>query len=174
MNKRNSDQVEVSPLRTFHRPHNRAATAYTGQLVNHVTGEIYTPPERTKQSFVAECDINNILKQFKATGMINHVKQAAALGTYVDLPEVDDFQASLNSVMRAEQAFASLPSKLRARFDNDPATFLEFFQDPKNQDEAIKLGLAQDTRPPTTLINPQNPPATPPSTSPSTSTPKTT
>jgi hypothetical protein len=31
---------------------------------------------------------------------------------------------------------------VRARFNNSPQEFLEFFADPANSDEAIRLGLA--------------------------------
>lgn len=137
----------------FHRPHDRKATAYTGELVDPKTGEVFKPPSRTKQSFVAECDINNILKQYRASGMLRHISAKAEKGVYTDLPDNIDFQESMNTVLQAEAAFASLPSSTRSRFHNDPAEFLEFMANPANQDEAIKMGLAKDTRPP-----PEEPP----------------
>lgn len=132
----------------FHRQHDRHATAYTGELVDHRTGVIFTPPSRTKQSFVAECDINNILKQYKATGMIRHMSAKAASGVYADLPDEIDFQQSMNIVQQGERAFASLPSKVRSRFHNNPTEFLEFMGNPENVDEAVKLGLATKKEPP--------------------------
>jgi len=45
-------------------------------------------------------------------------------------------------------AFATLPSHVRRRFENDPQEFLAFMADPANQDEVIKMGLATDNRPP--------------------------
>lgn len=124
----------------FYRPHDRVLA--TGELVNHRTGEVFTPPSMTKQSHVAECDINNILKQYKLTGIVRHISAKAEQGTYADLPDNIDFQESLNVVKRSEAAFATLPAAVRSRFNNDPAQFLEFMADPANQDEAIKLGLA--------------------------------
>src|SRR5260370_17801263 len=76
-------------------------------------------------------------------------------GRYQDLPDAIDYQMSIETTRLAQQAFESLPAKIRPRFDNDPAHFLEFFNAPKNQEEAIKLGLASDLRPP--------PPPPPPS-----------
>lgn len=125
----------------FYRPHNRADTWYTGELVDPVTGEVYVPPSMTKQSFVEQCDINNIIKSFSKTGMLNHVNRQAALGSYQDLPDSFDFQEALHTVKRAEQSFATLPSRLRARFENNPRLFVAFLQDPANQAEAIELGL---------------------------------
>lgn len=144
---------------SFYRPHDRAATWYTGEEVNAVTGEVSRPGTMTKQSFVAECDINNILKQYKQTGMIRHMTANAQQGMYADLPDEVDFQASMNMVIQAEMAFASLPSKVRARFHNSPQDFLEFMGNPDNQDEAIRLGLA--TRKPETEAGGSSPPPPP-------------
>lgn len=116
-------------------------------------------PSRTHQSFVAECDINNILKEYALSGQIRHISAKAEQGAYVDLPDQIDFQESLNIVMQGQEAFASLPSQVRNRFHNNPAEFLEFMADPANQDEAIKLGLATDNRPP--ADDPPAPPAKP-------------
>lgn len=133
---------------TFYRPHDRAATWYTGEELDPITGELITPPSMTKQSFVAECDINNILKQYRTSGMVSHINAQAAQGMYADLPDSLDFQESLNLVLQAEAAFDSLPSLVRQRFQNDPAEFLAFCADPSNKDEMIKLGLAKAPPPP--------------------------
>jgi len=126
----------------WYQPHDRSSD-YTGELVNHKTGEVYRPPSMTKQSFVAECDIKNILKNYQMTGQIAHMSANAAQGAYRDLPEPTDYQEALNTVIRGEAAFASLPSGIRSRFENDPEKFLIFCADPANQDEMIKLGLAK-------------------------------
>lgn len=149
-------QPKVEPLRHFYRPHRRSATWYTGLLEDPHTGELVQPVRRVKQSFVPECDINNILKQYKLTGQIRHISNKAAQGAYQDLPDNHDFQDAMNLVLAAQASFATLPSHVRARFLNSPAEFLAFMADPSNQDEMIKLGLATDTR------TPEPPPAPPP------------
>lgn len=131
------DTVEAH---SFYRPHKRVQ--YTGELVNHKTGEVFTPPRRVKQSHVAECDINNIIKSYSQTGQIRHMSQKASMGAYTDLPDNIDFQESMNIVKAGEAAFATLPSQVRDRFGNDPAAFLQFMADPANLEEAVKLGLA--------------------------------
>lgn len=128
-----------SKLYGFHTPH--AAVRTDGMLVNHRTGEIFKPVTRVKQEFVSQCDINNIVKSFQLTGQISHISAKAAQGAYVDLPSDLDFQNSMNIVIQAEQAFASLPAKVRDRFGHNPEEFLAFVQDPENADELIKLGL---------------------------------
>ena len=134
------------PEYSFYRPHKRV-TANNLKL-DLRTGELVELPSMTKQEFVAECDINNIIKQYSTSGVIRHISERAATGQYLDLPDNIDFQESLNMVHQAQSAFATLPSSVRSRFQNDPAEFLAFMADPANQDEIIKLGLATDSRPP--------------------------
>ncbi|AXH77035.1 MAG: internal scaffolding protein [Microviridae sp.] len=123
----------------LYTPHARVQADNT--IVNLHTGEITIPPPRTKQSFLPQCDINNIIKEFSITGQITHVSAQAARGAYLDLPEVMDYQESLNTLQRASEAFQSLPAKVRDRFGNDPAQFLEFCGNPENRNEMGELGL---------------------------------
>lgn len=138
--KKHLTTAEVYVALDFYRPHRRVT--YDGTLTNPATGEVFTPPRRVKQSHVAECDINTILKQYSQTGQLRHISANAQAGAYQDLPDNIDFQESMNIIKAGEQAFATLPARTRDRFNNNPALFLEFMADPNNQDEAIKLGLA--------------------------------
>lgn len=113
--------------------------------VDPATGEIW--PSMTRQSEMEACDIHSILRQFSPQGLAQLVQENLANGKYIDLPDGSDYQEALNTVLEAEQAFATLPAKIRERFHNSPAEFLEFTANPANQEEAIKLGLATDTRP---------------------------
>lgn len=163
-----TDPIEPTTW-SFYRPHDREATWVTGELVNPKTGEVYTPPSMTKQEFAQECDINNIIKAFKVTGQVTHINAQRASGTYQDLPDPLDFQESLNAVRQANEAFNSLPSKVRERFNNDPQAFLTFMANPANQDEMIKLGLATRTpqaAPPAPPAPPAAPAPPPPSPAP--------
>lgn len=125
---------------TFYRPHKRVQE--DGRIVT-VHGEITYPPSMAKQEFKRECDINNILKQYSKTGMVQHVNKRAAEGMYTDLPDAIDFQDSLNLVREAEASFMTLPARVRDQFGNDPAQFLAFCGDPANAEEMVKLGLRQ-------------------------------
>lgn len=145
----------------WHQPHK--PVDWTGEVLDLKTGELVKEPSMTKQSFMKECDINNIIKAYMVTGIWSHINERAQQGVYADLPDPIDFQESLDLVHQAEQSFASLPSSVRNRFENDPAKFLAFMADPANQDEAIKLGLATDNRPPEP---PPAPPPTPPGSEP--------
>lgn len=151
--------TKVVIKRSFYRPHPRLMVM--NEVVNPVTGEITHPPSRTKQSFKDECDINNILKQYKSTGMLRHINEKAAKGTFADLPAPMEYQDALNMVIQAEDAFAALPSKLRDRFNNDPQEFLAFQQDPRNQRELVELGLATMPAGTSSFLD-KEPPAPPP------------
>lgn len=93
----------------------------------------------TKQSHKAECDIHNILRQYQRTGIIAHVQRARP--SYLDLPDLSDFQTSLHVLREAEEAFAALPSRVRDHFANDPANFLAAFNDPKQAEQLRAFGL---------------------------------
>lgn len=147
-----------------YRPHKRVQ--YTGELVNPHTGQVVRPPSMTKQEFVRETDINNVIKSYSQTGMVNHINAKAAQGAYQDLPDAFDFQESLHIIKQAEEAFMTLPAKVRDRFGQDPAEFLAFLNNPENADEARKLGILkpQEAAPPPIKVevtNPEKPPEPP-------------
>lgn len=141
--------------RTFFRPHPRV------QEKGLLNGKAL--PSMTKQEFLQETDINNILKQYSQSGMIKHMRANAEAGGYQDLPDPQDFQDSLHQVEAARASFMSLPSRVRARFENDPVQFLEFVADPANAKELVDLGLAiaRPADPPLTSIDVETPPADP-------------
>lgn len=94
-----------------------------------------------QQNAKDECDVNKILERFNKTGQLpNMIKQNPQFG---DFTLVADYQESLNQVMFAQEQFAGLPSKVRARFENDPAQFLAFATNPQNLEGMIELGLAK-------------------------------
>ena len=86
----------------------------------------------TQQCFKDECDIGKILRKYDKTGLITHVNQAKA--DYGDYSEVNEFQESLNFVIKSQADFNALPSRIRKRFGNDPGAFFEFVTDPSNTD----------------------------------------
>lgn len=132
--------VNYRPCVGFYQPHTRH-TDYRGEQVNPVTGEVTRPGTMTKQEFIAQCDINNIIKEFTLTGQVSHISAKAAQGAFLDLPEPMDLQQSLAIVERAQGAFDQLPAKVRERFGNDPVQFMEFMNNPANREEAGQLGL---------------------------------
>lgn len=130
-------------------------TAYSG----HVSVLTFTPGEdMTKQSFKDECDINNIMKRYQATGIIDHVRDASP--QYLDATTFD-FQSAQNIIAEANSIFAAMPSQLRDRFHNDPVELLEFVHNPKNAQEAVSLGFLDPARLPAGVLPAELPPAAP-------------
>lgn len=105
----------------------------------------------TQQEFRDECNINIILKRFGATGRLPNLKTNGQFG---DFTHVDDYMSALNQVMHAQDSFAELPALLRERFNHDPGQLLAFLGDPKNIDEAIKLGLVNKPQAPSSAPPP--------------------
>lgn len=98
-------------------------------------------PTLTKQSFKDECDINNILKKYQKTGLLDHVnKYQGDYGDYIDAPS---YQEAQNRILDAQYMFMSLPATVREKFKNDPGMFLDFVHDPKNEDAMVEMGLAK-------------------------------
>ncbi len=120
--------------------------------------KLFPLPSRAKQSFLEECDINTIMRKYEKTGLLDHTNTHQ--GDYGDFLGYEDYQSSLNQLLQAQEMFASIPAQIRAKFDNDPATFVDFAQNPENLAEMRELGLAPPEAPkPPTEETP--PPATP-------------
>jgi len=54
---------------------------------------VFTQPSLTRQSFKDECDVNQIVKRYTETGMINHIPRTKP--QYGDAPEGDFLQAAI-------------------------------------------------------------------------------
>lgn len=104
--------------------------------------EHITEPSMCHQEFAEECDINNLMRRY----------------TYAQLPDIPtvvssfsqmvDYHDMMNEAARARQAFDLLPGELRQRFGNNPQELIEFLNDEKNRDEAVKLGLVNPKQEP--------------------------
>jgi phage internal scaffolding protein len=116
---------------------------------------------KTEQSHKAEVDINNIVKR---AGNMELIAKVNALQEFVyDDVTGNDFQESMNAILRAKEAFTSVPSGIRRQFDNDPAKFMDFVHNPDNADKLVEMGLAKKPE----VVEPievvvTNPPETPP------------
>lgn len=102
----------------------------------------FKEPSMTEQSHKAECDIETILSKYRLSGVLGDPDRAK-LAVFSDVSNVVDYREALDAIMQADEAFDALPAKIRERFDNDPAEFLDFFNDPANGQEMIDLGLAE-------------------------------
>lgn len=79
------------------------------------------------------------MAKYQKTGVIDHVNTHSANYGFATS---EDLHESLNMIQIANDMFDDLPSKARTKFNNDPGTFLDFVQDPKNKSELYNLGLS--------------------------------
>jgi phage internal scaffolding protein len=103
-------------------------------------GEHVFEDSRTEQAHKTEVDINNIVKR---AGNMELIAKVNALQNFVfDDVTNNDFQESMNAIIKAKETFSSVPSGIRRQFDNDPAKFMDFVRDPSNADKLVEMGLA--------------------------------
>jgi len=117
----------------------RAPYNYDMDLASDKHGLSCNDPSLTQQQFKEDSDINTIVNRFMKSGVL---PTPANMPQYVDFEGVFDFQSAMNAVRSADENFMRMDAKIRARFNNSPQEFLEFFGNPDNLDEAIRLGLA--------------------------------
>lgn len=130
------------------KPRFKNRNAPQAKQVDWVAGE-----SKTQQHFREEVDINNIVEKFKRTGRLDGVPNAQP--QYGDISALD-FMTMQKAVTRMNAWFMKQPAKIRNLFNNSPAQYLEYIQDPTNKAEAQKLGL----------LPPDPKPATPPQSEP--------
>ena len=120
------EKVEGVPFRTAYGPKLRVAIA-TGDGL-------------TEQNHKDETDINNIVRRYNKTGLIDHLNQFEK--QYGDMTGYD-YQDAMNTVAAANTMFEGLPSSIRNQFDNDPSKFINFVDDEANADKLVEMGLAK-------------------------------
>ena len=90
------------------------------------------------QSAEEESNINTIVRRFGISGELPGGYDMPKSGDFTGIP---DFHTAMNLVRKAQEEFVKVPADVRARFNNDPGRFMDFFDDPANYDEALRLGL---------------------------------
>lgn len=114
----------------------------------------FDEPSLTEQSFAFESDINNIINGYGGAP----IPKTPLFDITFDS---NQFENALNVVAEAKSKFEEMPSFIRDRFENNPSKLIEFVQDDKNYDEALKLGLVN---PRADIPTPTIPPVLKPST----------
>ena len=104
-------------------------------------GITFTEPTMTQQQFKDECDTNVIIDRYTKTGVIPEELVNASAGVYGDFSGVGDYMDMQNKLIAARESFDALPSKVRSRFNDNPAELIAFVNDGNNYDEAVKLGI---------------------------------
>ncbi|UDN67776.1 internal scaffolding protein [robinz microvirus RP_115] len=120
----------------------RQGSKLSSAFVQHEPVDVFfDEPSRTRQEFADECDINVLMRKFEATGIVSHVDSRTPM--YLDVSDgVLPLAEALDVVRAADAAFMSLPARVRAEFDNDPVSFVEYAGDPANLERMREWGLA--------------------------------
>ncbi|WMC01485.1 internal scaffolding protein [Microvirus D_HF4_320] len=95
-------------------------------------------PTLTQQHMKDECDINVLVKRYVVTGEMPELTMPPLQGDFLEVPT---YQDALNLMVKANQSFMQQPAEIRARFQNDPARFVDFCSNPDNHDQLRELGL---------------------------------
>lgn len=105
-------------------------------------------PSMTQQQFKDEADINYIVSMYDSSGVMptfhgDGQPSQPVFGDFASLP--DNAQEMYNRMIEARNNFDNLPLEVRKRFNYDPASFLDFVDNPENLDELVAMGLATKT-----------------------------
>jgi len=90
---------------------------------------------RTIQSHKDETDIVKIMARFAVTGTISHLEKHE--GVYADFSDFD-FHTQTTMLARGNQIFAELDAEIRREFQQSPAKFFAYVNDPANIDDLRK------------------------------------
>lgn len=112
---------------------------YDADAVSDATGLACLDESLAQQQFAEEVDINTIVRRFGLTGEMPDSPVMPTFGDFTDA--VTDYQTALNMLNAAQDSFMQFPAEVRARFHNDPQEMMQFLDDEKNRDEAVKLGF---------------------------------
>lgn len=112
-------------------------------------GKIVCAEGKTKQKTGQEHDINKLVRQYQKTGILPTMRDEH--GLFADVCSIGDYQQCRDRVIAANEAFASLPSNIRARFNQNPAVFMDFMSNIDTDEkikEAVDLGLLVENKKP--------------------------
>lgn len=113
------------------------------RMAREATGIDCTGDEvRTKQEFKEDADINVIVARCVRDPNTVDVYAPKVAPVFADVSNIGDFQACMEKMTAVDEAFMTLPPKVREFFGNDPWAVVPFVQDPKNLDKAVELGIA--------------------------------
>lgn len=118
---------------------NKFRTVYDGSADRSI--DFTDVVSATDQQFKKDCDINEMLKQYRILGTLPN-RPAPQFG---DFASCSDYMSNLERVRSARDMFDSLPAKDRARFDGSFEAFLAAASNPANAALFVELGLVEGT-----------------------------
>lgn len=98
-----------------------------------------TEPSMTKQNLAENLDVNNIIKRYNQTGVLQQAYNFE--GIYGEFTSYDLRQA-MDKTLKANELFMDVPSDIRAYFKNDAGAFIDFATNKDNIKQMRDWGLA--------------------------------
>lgn len=103
----------------------------------------FNDKSRTNQRWKKSADIKTIVRKNRIARMSqinpNLVEARGEVLQVFDTAE--SFHDQMNKCARVQNEFNRLPADVQKRFSHDVGTMIDFIRDPKNKEEAQKLGL---------------------------------
>lgn len=115
------------PFRTHYSPQLRVPFETKGESL-------------TEQQFAEESQIINKIRKYDSQGFFDSINRNPA--QYNDFTQVRDLADAIDQIENARDAFQTIPSDVRKKFNNSPSEFFDFASKQSNYDELVKLGLA--------------------------------
>lgn len=118
----------------------RSAYAHRDEQLHQ--GVVFEEPSLTDQSQYKDTDINNIVRRYQTTGLLDS-PGSVPFDTlqYGDATLLPDYQTALDLVNNVQAEFGSLPSEIREKFGHDPMQLLDALQDPTKKEMLQDIGL---------------------------------
>jgi len=98
---------------------------------------------KVEQHHAPQAETSSIVNRH-APGQYIGDPRATRKPMFLDIPS-ESFHESLNRVCDVQNAFGSLPARIRGIFHNDPFQLLRFVENPENRSKALKMGLVVPT-----------------------------
>lgn len=99
---------------------------------------------KTEQHHREETNINRIVNKYGVSGLLTEASPTVQrYPQFGDFTNVVDFHSAQNKLVEIKTYFASLPAKLREKFNNDPRQLMAFMSNEENIKEAQELGLLE-------------------------------
>ncbi len=118
----------------------RSAYAHHDEKVDK--GIVFDEPSLTDQSQYKDTDINNIVRRYQVTGLLDSPGSVPfETLQYGDATLLPDYQTALDLVNNVQSEFSTLPSEVREKFEHDPMKLLEALQDPTKKEMLQDIGL---------------------------------
>jgi len=100
-------------------------------------------PSKTQQHFEPETNLNTLMKRYQRTKTLPQTQRQPMYGDFTQLPDLGEMQRQMISM---NDAFMSLPAKIRKEYDNDPAKFIAAAKRGDKETEELfrKTGLLKE------------------------------